>query len=53
MKHQPYATTAAWSACAVADIHAQLAAQRLYDSLGFTAVAEDPPQIVLGWRARP
>lgn len=29
------------------------AAQRLYDTLGFTTIAEDPPQIVLEWRARP
>jgi ribosomal protein S18 acetylase RimI-like enzyme len=28
------------------------AAQRLYDKLGFTVVAEDPPQLVLEWRAR-
>ncbi len=27
------------------------AAQRLYDKLGFTVVAEEPPQIVLEWRA--
>ncbi len=29
-----------------------LAAQRLYDKLGFTVVAEEPPQIVLEWRAK-
>jgi len=28
------------------------AAQRLYDKLGFTVVAEEPPQLVLEWRAR-
>lgn len=28
------------------------AAQRLYDRLGFTVVAEEPPQLVLEWRAR-
>jgi ribosomal protein S18 acetylase RimI-like enzyme len=28
------------------------AAQRLYDKLGFTVVAEEPPQQVLEWRAR-
>jgi ribosomal protein S18 acetylase RimI-like enzyme len=28
------------------------AAQRLYDKIGFTVVAEDPPQLVLEWRAR-
>jgi GNAT superfamily N-acetyltransferase len=28
------------------------AAQRLYDKLGFTVVAEDPPQLALEWRAR-
>lgn len=27
------------------------AAQRLYDKLGFTVVAEEPPQLVLEWRA--
>jgi GNAT superfamily N-acetyltransferase len=29
------------------------AAQRLYDKLGFTVIAEEPPQLVLEWRARP
>ena len=28
------------------------AAQRLYDQLGFSVVAEEPPQLVLEWRAR-
>ena len=28
------------------------AAQRLYDKLGFTVIAEEPPQVVLEWRAR-
>jgi GNAT superfamily N-acetyltransferase len=27
-------------------------AQRLYDKLGFTLIAEEPPQIVLEWRAK-
>jgi GNAT superfamily N-acetyltransferase len=27
------------------------AAQRLYDKLGFTVVVEEPPQLVLEWRA--
>ncbi len=28
------------------------AARRLYDKLGFTVIAEEPPQVVLEWRAR-
>jgi GNAT superfamily N-acetyltransferase len=28
------------------------AAQRLYEKLGFTVIAEEPPQVVLEWRAR-
>jgi ribosomal protein S18 acetylase RimI-like enzyme len=27
-------------------------ARRLYDKLGFTVIAEEPPQIVLEWRAK-
>jgi hypothetical protein len=28
------------------------AAQRLYDKHGFTVIAQEPPQLVLEWRAR-
>jgi GNAT superfamily N-acetyltransferase len=28
------------------------AARRLYDKLGFTVIAEEPPQVVLEWRAK-
>jgi GNAT superfamily N-acetyltransferase len=28
------------------------AAQRLYDRLGFTVIAEEPPQLILEWRAK-
>jgi GNAT superfamily N-acetyltransferase len=28
------------------------AAQRLYNKLGFTVIAQEPPQLVLEWRAR-